>query len=178
MKKIASILFVLVFLLPVSSYAEHHRGHSVMQLDVAIQYLGYTLAIAERNRDNPATPEKAAFHLNKYIIYAGKYRDRILAARELLVSGGDLEDIRRLVSAPGMGGQLESADYGLAATVSILGAATREGADSYQMSAILTRHSKAAQFLGWGHWHVIDAIREEVYKDPTFICSGPNNHCE
>ena len=25
-------------------------------------------------------------------------------------------------------------------------------------------------------WHVIDAMREEIYLDPAAICNGPNNH--
>ena len=163
-------LFISMILLLIASVvqAEHHRGHAVTHMDDSLRFLDAALVIAENNRDDPATPEQASYHLNKYLIYAGKYRNRIEAARELLLTGGNLEDIRRLVSAPGFGAEKESADYGIAITVSILAVAVREGGNSFQMSMILTRHSKADQFLGWAHWHVIDAVREEIYQDPEF----------
>ncbi len=163
------IVLILGLLFSMAASADHHRGHaSDMHMVSSLRFLDASLSIAERSRDNPKTPERAAYHLNKYLIYAGKYRNRIAAAQELLRTGGDLDDIRRLMSAPGFGSERESADYGLAATVSILAAAVREGADNRQMSLILTRHSKAAQFFGWAHWHVVDAIREEIYQDPEF----------
>lgn len=167
-----TLICLILAAAPLLANADHHRSHAVMHIDDSLRFLDAALVMAERDR-NAATGLEV-FHLNKYLIYAGKYRDRIVSARELLVTGGNIDDVRRLISAPGFGGESESADYGLAATTSILAAAAREGAD---IDLILTRHSKAAQSFGWAHWHVIDAIREEIYEDPVFICSGPGNHC-
>lgn len=174
--KIIKVLALLA--LSLTAHAEHHRGHAIMHMDNSLRFLDAAMTIAQAARDNTETSALAAQNLDKYLIYAGKYHNRIAAAKDVLASGGDLEEARRLVSAPGVEPELESADYGLAATVSILAVAVREGANDQQMSLILTRHSKAAQFFGWAHWHVIDAIREEVYADPVFICSGSGNHCE
>jgi hypothetical protein len=116
---------------------------------------------------------------NKYVIYGNKYLHRIIAARELLATGGDLDTARRLINSPGPPNELESSLWGMWGIQSIWTVLVREDLKNYQRwRGVNTLERKATQSINWALWHINDGIREEIYFDPTFICSGPNNGCE
>ena len=117
-------------------------------------------------------------HANKYIIYANKYLNRLDAARTQLLTGGDLDEIRRLINSPGSTGELESGLWGFSSVDSIWESLVSAELTNYtRFRGVHTLSRKAHQSANWALWHVNDGIREEIYQDPIFICSGPNNHC-
>ena len=119
------------------------------------------------------------FHANKYDIYGSKYLDRIKKARAGLANGEDLDVTRRLLNAPGMNGQLDSGVWGIIQTQSSAQALVRDDSPNLRKVAkILSLNRVAAGTVTWAIWHNTDAIREEIYLDRAFICSGPNNHCQ
>lgn len=90
----------------------------------------------------------------------------------------DLDLARRAMTQPANGGG-QSMTAIMAAT---LQHAKRqigycEAGDVY-LRNIHTRISTIWGILDQVAWHIDDAIREEIYQDPEFICSGPHNHCE
>lgn len=119
------------------------------------------------------------FLSNKYVLYGNKYLNRTIAARDLLANGGDLDESRRLLNAPGMGSELESAVWGTIQLQANMYAAIRADSPHLAMVAkVLQLNRMASGSLTYAIWHNNDAIREEVYTDPAFICSGPGSHCE
>lgn len=178
MRTAIALIFFFCFA-PVVVFADHHRGHSVLHIDEAILRIDQSISFARSYRDHPRVSSAGFFHANKYLIYAGKYRDSLISARVLLTSDGDLDDVRRLLNSPGSNTDVESVLWGYGSIEAILANLVNDDAHStLSIRKMLSLHSKSVQAANHALWHINDAIREEVYGDRDFICSGPNNHCE
>ncbi|GAG41102.1 unnamed protein product, partial [marine sediment metagenome] len=155
--------------LPMLASAEHHRGHAIAHLDGAINWLDSSIGLAALYRDNNADTELQVKRANKYVIYATKYRNRMSDALSLLSSGGDLDEVRRLMNAPGIPGKRESALWGVTQIVAIINTMITEDAPNLaRLKGVLRLQTKSAGLAGYALWHVNDAIREEIYQDPEF----------
>lgn len=179
MKKLLFILF-----LPLLASAEHHRGHALMHLDSAQSKL-----------------DKVTNHLNAMPICANWTADQLVSlgqihtyldfaderleiARAALNDVGNLdalETARRAMQQPVPAPSVESSAVRTALYVETLTArlipnSCPESTSSLQQ--IVTQASFVWGFFDFAAWHINDAIREEIYQDPIFICSGPGNHCE
>lgn len=170
-------IIALLFLLPVTVFASHHREHAAWRLDYIGRFITDTIWQADSYASVcalDAASERNIHVVRSYMVkmeryapeWAKKIRDNV-----------DLDLARRGVSQPANGGG-QSMVAIMAAT---LQHAKRqigycEDGDLY-LQNIMTRISTIWGMLDQVAWHIDDAIREEVYHDPEFICSGPGNHC-
>ena len=167
MLKTLIILLGLSFMWASPTLAAHHRGHAVVHLDNSCAQLRAARLPLNRFEDSLANPLTGFFsrtHLNLEL--AIEDCEEVVL---LLQDGEDLDVIRRRLNQP-TGTNPKStvralffAIYEVAFTV-----VGSDGADYDMFHRAIRRLSH-----GWSHadlalWHVIDAIREEVYLDPDF----------
>lgn len=172
MKKI----ILLILLLPVTAIAGHHRGHALDNIEtihVHFNQLLKHLAIYEDSCTLAEADQKSVD-----VIFA--YTDSMIIQLDNVanaINAGSLDDARRILFQPNNEGKISIAKRlsGLVHRGRMLIDACPE--ENWRLASINARMSWAWQHLDFAIWHIHDAIREEIYSDPEFICSGSNNHC-
>lgn len=173
------LFLMLLFLIPAASYASHHRGHAIGFADQVVLHL------------NQMDKQLAAFvnagcqfddannvDIDVLFRYSGFIKDAIQSAKAVLENPvGDLDVARRILNRP-------NSDLPYAVVTRLRGMNIRArnlvgscpNAD-IRLRAVFQRITLAWEAADGTIWHINDAIREEIYQDPVFVCSGPNNHC-
>lgn len=175
MKYMAALVLLA---LSVTAQAEHHRGHALAFLDEVDVHNGQLQKHLDSYESVCKLSGEDKLSLDVLFRYSGALFDSVSRARDILVDrSGDLDLARRELSrpnseAPNAANVLVS---GLMHRARLLVGVCRKG-DKY-LPAIIQRITLAWVEIDHATWHVNDAIREEIYGDPEFICSGPNNHC-
>jgi hypothetical protein len=170
--------FVLVLLfLPMLAMAEHHRGHALDNIEP--MYVHFTQLQKHLNIFQISCTLDADAQASVDVIFL--YTDKMvsdLGNAENAINAGLLDDARRVLTQPNNDGALSVAVRmtGIVQRARMLIDTCPEHNDS--IARVLARMSWAWSLLDKAIWHVHDAVREEIYFDPEFICSGPNNHCE
>ncbi len=171
-------IITLVVLLAISPYAvaNHHRGHAIDRLagmDEQFETINYHLDQIESKCSLKATAQLEVDivrgYSDKMISWLPSFRAQVLTS--------DLDVVRRKFSQPDSSGPQSVA--------SLLSAALHHAKElighckkaNFEIDGIIARISWAWALTDQVVWHVDDAIREEVYGDPLFICAGPNHHC-
>ena len=173
------IIATLLLTFSLNANATHHRGHAVERLNGVVSNLTVSVKFAENLYNNPAMSDSDRFHINKYILYTNKYINLTNKAIDQLNDPRiPLDEIRNLLNAPGVPGNMEAVDWGTKVASDIIINLIYDGfPDPFRVKKIISLSNKAAGFAAWANWHIQDGIREEVYLDQVFICSGPGNHC-
>lgn len=186
-------LFLLLLFLPMFAFGEHHRGHAQTHIAEALDKFHAVNRSIEKFLDACSTEGWTQKNLDSISVienYAQLAFNNATTASEMLDDPNiDLDEVRKMLNAPNNGPndfddgarRLSVADRIVTVIVMAKGLDNRLKAESYECerSIDFTIHgSKGWQAIDNAIWHVQDAIREEVYFDPEFICSGPNNHCE
>lgn len=179
-------IIFLILLLPSLVSAEHHRTHAANHLIKTAGYLESAAIKLQQYSDaidysSVSEADSVAKYIRQAKARINELRVTNSRALEKLQDPStvpeNLETIRLLLNSPnskaGMGYQFESTANKLR-SVSLHFRV--EPFDKSSAVIYLLLHA----WREWGAavWHVTDAIREEVYLDPVFICSGPGNHCE
>ena len=175
--RILSLIAVLLF--SVHANANHHRGHAVALLDQAEGFLLEAQANMEgfgEGYDLAPWYEDAINGWKANIVIA---LDRVRSIRDDLPEG-DLIEIRRDLNQP----KYYSSDVsliriasGLSTPLGDLVPAILKKDPLRQLRLAIKNVAQARLHISLATWHVQDAINEEVYLDPAFICSGPGRHC-
>ena len=178
-------LVLLLTLLSVTAVAEHHRGHALMNLAESVRLLN-------KAQNNAAAlkvcPQYSTFQLRS-LDGVPRYLNetqKVLEAARLAILDGRLDDARFQLMQPVEQRFLEDGTPASSASRWLLSAGANYKwlvddactGNEYNLSSIIYNVAKAWFFVDLANWHVQDAIREEIYHDPVFICAGPNNHCE
>ena len=170
------ILATLLLTFSLSANASHHRGHAIALLEQMDQHFKIILWQMDQYESKC---DLDAYQQRQVDVVRG-YSSRLITwlpyFRNDMISG-DLETMRRKFSQPNPSG-MQSVSSIMSATLhharQLVGKCPAGDAD---LSGAIARISWAWALIDQVVWHVDDAIREEVYMDPVFICSGPNNHC-
>ncbi len=177
-------LFLLLLLLPFAASAEHHRGHALGFIDT----IDVNIAIMESKTSQYVAAAAAAGcvftdseqqSIDVLFRYGKAVHDHQQIVRDILNDPlGNLDDARRKMNQP-------NGDNPVSVAVLINGLMHRHRslaqvcpAGDFYLNQVEQRLTIAWTNVDRAIWHITDAIREEVYADPEFICSGPNNHCE
>ena len=166
MKRLFSVLVVLLLTSP--ALAEHHRGHAVVHLDNGCKQLRFARANLdnwEASLQNPDPNFFARTRLNLELTIT----DCEEVAELLMNPDTDLEVIRRRLTQP-------TADPSFSASMTVFLALYEiafttvgsEGANYDQFHRLNRRMQQGWFDIDLAAWHVIDAIREEIYDDPEF----------
>lgn len=176
MKKI----ILLALLMPIAASAGHHRGHAAGFLDGMVNGFHFEIAIWQMGQVDQLCELDATQQRNLDVVigYSQKMIDWLPGFRDNILTG-DLDIARRQWSQPDSSGG-QSVQHLLASTMHHLRQLTYqcEGTADIHVSGAIARITWAWSLAEYVNWHIIDAIREEVYEDPDFICSGEGNHCE
>jgi len=174
MKKI----ILLALFLPLTAIAEHHRGHSLdllNRVDNSLALVENYLTEYLEDAEVSAYEDYLIMHSLRYRI--GLVRNKNAAIKTILESpSGDLDHARIIVQQPDYAastGSIAKFFFGFDATWEQV--SYWDDADDDIVGRQLAYSSFTYTRLAW---HINDAIREEVYGDPIFICAGTNNHCE
>lgn len=182
------IVIVLLTLIPLQVFAEHHRGHAIIRLEDAVEHLQISLDAADTIQTSlcafdtwpDARQTKWTGTVKNYIQIS---IDKSENARALLqVPVVDLDFVRRELTHPN-NDTPQSVIRRLKVVLINLGTIQQgmftEDPDCVTyFRTVRMKVIKAWELIDQAVWHVHDAVREEIYGDPEFICSGPNNHCE
>lgn len=176
MKKYIFAAFTILF--SFAANASHHRGHAIGFADSVI----FNLNLMEKRLDNyvaicTLTPAQET-SVEVLYRYSGFVKDSLTLTIGILNNqSGDLDDARRRVNRPNQSppNSVSNLMLGLAHRARMLVTACPEG-NGY-LAGVIQRISLAWEAVDLTIWHINDAIREEIYQDPNFVCSGPNNHC-
>lgn len=179
MKILSRLLAVFLCLFALQADASHHRKHAADRMDFASnRYVRHIITSTNRYRSVCELDEVSERNISVVEGYSEKLLVYLPQWRKRLLDNGNLDDVRRAMSQPAIGGG-QSILAILAATIQH---AKRQigycPAGSQHLQNIITRAVSAWGLLDQAAWHIGDAIREEIYQDPAFICAGPNNHCE
>lgn len=176
--RILLVALMAMFVMP--AFAEHHRGHALMHLETAKNHLDTSILFASIIEANESETDANRNFARRYVIYAQKYIKRMDQAKVILEDpNGDLDEARRKITSPGFGTELDAVDWGMGTIEGIAMLMVNEDITNYlPLRKVFDQERRAGQSVNFVNWHIQDAIREEVYQDPVFICSGPNNHCE
>ena len=162
---LAVLLVAFVWASPAS--ASHHRGHAVVHLENALAQLVSTRLSLERWEDSLANPDPGFFARTRY-----NFEAAITDCEEVIVllqDGVDLDIIRRRLTKPTISSPEATVNslffslYEIAFTP-----VGSDGSDYDQIHRVLRRLTHGWRNVDMAIWHVIDAIREEVYDDPDF----------
>lgn len=169
----------LVFLaLSFAAQAGHHRGHAVGFLDQVDLHNGQFQKWVTLYANSCRFSAEDQTSIDVLFRYSGFLTDGVAAERAILQDpNGDLDDVRRRINQPNHERPNSSVTIvsGLLHRARMLIPSCPAG-NAYLRNAIF-RITLMWINIDRAAWHVNDAIREEVYKDPEFICSGPGNHC-
>lgn len=157
---------IALLILSMPAYGSHHREHATSFIDPMFVHF----AQLKKNLSKYEGECGASKDTDVIFSYTERMEFDLINARALVVSG-NLDVARRILTQPNISGQQSIAKR----MVGLLQRA--KNLRCGDNSPILARIALAWQSLDEAIWHVNDAIREEVYSDPEFICSGPNNHC-
>ena len=174
--------FLLVLLLlPLVVNADHHRGHTLgfidkveFHADQAVKWTNTYVSWAENSGCSFSPADQQSIEV--LFRYTGFIKDNMAVVRGL-VENGELDEARRKVTRPNSQPP-NSADTlmeGLVHRVRSL--MTSCPGANVALGQVLKRFAHMWTNIDRVNWHIQDAIREEIYFDPEFICSGPNNHC-
>lgn len=184
------LLFALLFMLPMLASAEHHRGHALhfieltrSELAIVSQELGRFEKHYQTGDALYYSDERIAGLVNNIKIAVNKINESLDETEAILETGtaSDLDIARRLIVQPNFDNPKSAAFQAWVAnyTLGALDNNIRPGVPVKSSTLGMTMYlSKAWRDLDLVSWHIIDAIREEQYLDPIFICAGPNNHCD
>jgi hypothetical protein len=176
-------LLLLLLLLPVASLAEHHRGHILDFLGSAewnnAQAKSSLQQFGEKSVCN--LDSQQAFRLDVAVLYSDLLADNLAEIERLLLQPVvDLDQVRRMNDQPVKNETTTTSSvkriHGIMFIIHSLMGACQKG-DVYLRQA-MNFNMEAWRSADLMNWHIQDAIREEVYGDAAFICSGPDNHCE
>ena len=175
------VLIVASLLLCTPVLAEHHRGHAIGHLNEAVIKLNESAWWLSRLYICDEWTSLELLRIDTAISGAVLAIDQSVLAKTALIEGR-LDNARRHINQPDMHGTPKSAlklsrqmvEYG---SVVVRVNKCPENL-AFARGIAFDRMAKAWHLLDLAAWHINDAIREEIYNDPEFICSGPNNHCE
>ncbi len=184
------VMFVALLLTASPAMADHHRGHALTRIDsvlVDLNKIQEHIDYAEANCHSTGLDYENNAHWNTFRFYTGSNIATLENIKGNLENGGPevLETLRRQMNMPSEAlpiSYIWKEQVQLQALFQIKESYFPGGAYSGDVcarkmwNAIYRQISTlrvGAQIL----WHINDAIREEVYEDPTFICAGSGNHC-
>lgn len=174
-------LFILL-LLPGIVFANHHRGHAIgftynVDLHNAELIKRFDKYVSAVDDAGCALSNTDLQSIEVIYRYSGFIADNMVLVRRLLENDGSLDDARRIVTRPN-GDPPNSSDTLMEGLVN----RSRMLMPSCPEANVWLAQSQQRLALMWTNidrvnWHIQDAVREEVYLDQSFICSGPGNHC-
>lgn len=171
MKYVAAlVLLALSFV----AQAEHHRGHA---LDL-LRRADNSLSIVENYLTKYLSEAEAGDYL---VMHSLRYRIGLVRSKNETIKAiledpnGDLDAARIMVQQPDYAastGSIAKFYFGFDASWELV---------SYWDDTDGDIVGRQLAYSGFTYtriaWHINDAIREEIYNDPVFTCSGDGNHC-
>ncbi len=173
-------LFLVLLFVPLLANAEHHRQHVMDRLPLAQEHLDKALFRATNLANSQQWSEPLQGRFDTLFRYAGFVQDDFDEIEIIMTTGGDLRQARRIMTEPG-NGPPQSTVKRLLALVNFAAGFLAQPLNQEQMQEVrfaALNFARAWRFSDEMAWHILDAIQEEIYQDPAFICSGPGNHCQ
>ena len=183
-------IFVILLLVAIPAHADHHRSHAIDFLLAAADELAIVQQEISRYT-NSYEPGDALFYTDARVHSQLQNIDNALDSIGTQISvalahladprDASLDLARRSLTQPTTSGEKSAVMQAwiVIYTNNVIRNNTEPGTSKgSNMLGVVGHGSVMWRHLDEAVWHVNDAIREEIYDDPVFICAGPNNHCE
>lgn len=158
-----------------TAQADHHSGHAISFTEI----VEFNISQAEKHIVSYANVCGADVqgHVDVLLRYSHFMHENMQKTRGL-ITNGNLDEARRKINQP-------NDESPVSASVLVRGLLHRSRMligvcpnGDEMLRRIVQRFTLTWEAVDRVAWHINDAIRESIYLDHEFICSGPGNHCE
>ncbi len=166
--KLLVVLISIAFIWASPVLAGHHRGHAVDHLDHGCKQLRFARTNLNSWEASLLNPDANFFARTRNNLEL-TIKECEEVAELLMDTNEDLDVIRRRLNQPTVNPSFSAsrtiffALYEIAFTI-----VGTQGADYDQFHRLNRRMQQGWADIDLAIWHVVDAIREEIYNDPDF----------